>query len=136
MGIDQEEEHAQRAAFRAVVKDSVPELEQALGDIPFERWRLWENKASRDLETLALERGSQHCHVFLAKASGELATPKREHIGEGEAVWVFLPDNVQPRQATVQVLCSDEEDSVEVRFWDVEGPNLCVPHCTLRRMQQ
>lgn len=130
------------AAFRAVVKDSVEDLSKAIEGIRLSVWSTWENKAGKDLLTLAIERGSQRCHVHLSKALGLLIAAPVEEFSERESVWVFEPGRVQPRQATVIAIENNGDDSriseasevsIQVEFWDDDSPAVWVPRSSMRK---
>lgn len=125
---------AKVAAFRAVARDRVENLENSLDDIPSEIWSEWKNKGGKDLLSLAQERGSSNAYSFLATKLGILQEMKPEVYELREDVWVFLPGDVQPRRATVTGCASHDASSVQVEFWDDTAPSSRVDKTCLRKL--
>ncbi|CAK0817910.1 unnamed protein product, partial [Prorocentrum cordatum] len=94
----------------------------------------WENKAGKDLLTLAQERGSTCVYAMLARALGMVHEVKREAYAEREAVWVFAQGEVQPRRATVVEDTPEEADDVLIEYWDGDAPPEPVERCMVQRM--
>jgi len=53
---------------------------------------------------------------------------------EREAVWVFLPGEVQPHRATVLEDTPEEAEVVLLEYWDGDTPPERVERCLVRRM--
>lgn len=126
-----EGEHAEnkKAAFRAAVQDDVPTLGAVLEVVPMEVWRLWENKAGKDLLTLCTERGSTNAYALLAENLGLLRERKRETFEEREAVWVLLAGEVLARRATVLEDTPEDVEDVLLEYWDDDKPAERVQRC-------
>lgn len=123
----------QQEAFRAVVQDNVEALTTALQGFSPEVWSLWRNKAGKNLVSLSEERGSRTVYRFLATSLGLLQELPVEEFEEGEAVWIFLRGEVQPRRASV-VESSSEATQIIVEFWEGNDPPVHVERCLLRKM--
>jgi len=128
---DSEGEHAEnkKAAFRAVVQDDVQTLGAVLEVVPMEIWRLWENKAGKDLLTLSTERGSTNAYALLAENLGLLRERKRDTFEEREAVWVLLAGEVLARRATVLEDTPEDVEDVLLEYWDDDMPAERVQRC-------
>jgi len=128
---DSEGEHAEnkKAAFRAVVQDDVQTLGAVLEVVPTEIWRLWENKAGKDLLTLSTERGSTNAYALLAENLGLLRERKRDTFEEREAVWVLLAGEVLARRATVLEDTPEDVEDVLLEYWDDDMPAERVQRC-------
>merc|ERR1719355_203731 len=88
-------------AFRATVQNDANALGEVLESVPMELWSKWQNKAGRDLLTLAEERGSSAAYCILARGLGLIQERKQEAFKEHEAVWVLESGQIQPRRATI-----------------------------------
>jgi len=130
----EEEEKFKARALRAVVKDDCAALSEVLESVPVAQWSKWQNKAGKDLLTLAQERGSACAETALAKALGMVDEAPKEAFEERQAVWVFLPGEVQPRRATVLEDTPEEDDEVLVEFWDGDDPPERMEKCLVRKM--
>lgn len=128
---DSEDEHAEnrKAAFRAAVQDDVQSLGAVLEVVPTEVWRLWENKAGKDLLTLSTERGSTNAYALLAENLGLLRERKRETFEEREAVWVLVAGEVLARRATVLEDTPEDVEDVLLEYWDDDKPAERVQRC-------
>jgi len=110
-------------AFRAVVKDDTRELNNILNKLPQDVWSSWQNKAGKDLLTLAQERRSTGSYALIGRALGLLQERKREAFEERETVWVLVPGEVQARHGTVvEDAPADGDDELLIEFWDRLGP--------------
>lgn len=120
----EDDEHAEsrKAAFRAVVQDDVHALHAVLQEVSVDVWRLWENKAGRDLLTLSMERGSTSAYALLTKALGLVIERKRETFEERETVWVLTAGEVLAKRATVLEDASEEAEEVFLEYWDGDEP--------------
>mmetsp|Transcript_25484 Transcript_25484/g.59350 ORF Transcript_25484/g.59350 Transcript_25484/m.59350 type:complete len:946 (-) Transcript_25484:176-3013(-) len=121
-------------AFRAVVKDDTASLEDVLNNLETDVWSSWSNKAGKDLLTLSQERGSSAAYAMLGKALGIIEEMKAEPFAEREAVWVFLPGEVQPRRASVMEDTDAEAPEVLLEYWDGDGEAEKVERCMVRKM--
>jgi len=130
----EEEEKFKARALRAVVKDDCAALSEVLESVPVAQWSKWQNKAGKDLLTLAQDRGSACAETALAKALGMVDEAPKEAFEERQAVWVFLPGEVQPRRATVLEDTPEEDDEVLVEFWDGDDPPERMEKCLVRKM--
>jgi len=101
--------------------------------VPEDIWRLWTNKAGKDLLTLSQERGSSSAETLLSKALGMVQEMKREAFEEREAVWIFEPGEVQPKRATVLEETPEEADEILVEFWDGDDPPCHIHRCNVRK---
>lgn len=128
---ESEGEHAEnkKAAFRAVVQDNVQTLGAVLEVVPMEVWRLWENKAGKDLFTLSTERGSTNAYALLAESLGLLRERKRDTFEEREAVWVLIAGEVLARRATVLEDTPEDVEDVLLEYWDGDKPAERVQRC-------
>jgi len=120
-------------AFKAVVKDDTVALADILAKVPSDTWSGWQNKAARDLLTLAQERRSPASYSMMAKELGILQERKGESFEERETVWVLLPGEVQARHATVLEDTSADATEVLVEFWDSYGPPSKVDHALVMK---
>eukprot|EP00401_Gymnodinium_catenatum_P036252 CAMPEP_0117594656 /NCGR_PEP_ID=MMETSP0784-20121206/73325_1 /TAXON_ID=39447 /ORGANISM="" /LENGTH=730 /DNA_ID=CAMNT_0005396745 /DNA_START=99 /DNA_END=2291 /DNA_ORIENTATION=- len=130
----EEEQRLKSAALRLVVRDDAAGLVELLRPIPSAIWSKWENKAGKDLLTLSQERGSTTSYSVLAKALGILTEQKRDAFEDREAVWVFLPGEVQPQRATV---CEDtpaDKDTVLIEYWEGDDPPMEIDRAMVRKM--
>jgi hypothetical protein len=109
-------------AFRAVVQDDTVTLADIMGKVASDTWSSWQNKAGKDLLTLAQERGSPASYSMMAKELGILQERKRESFEERETVWVLFPGEVQARHATVLEDTSTDATEVLLEFWDSNEP--------------
>lgn len=121
-------------AFRAVAQDDVSALAEVLMAVHENVWKTWENKAGKDLETLAMERGSNMAYGVLMHKLGKLKELHRDAFEEREDVWVFEAGEVKPRQATVMEDTPAEADEVLVEFWDGDEPASHVDRCMIHKM--
>lgn len=121
-------------AFRAVAQDDVEALETVLRGVSPDVWSLWKNKAGKDLLSLSEERGSGNAYRYLAKENGLLKELAQESYEEGEAVWIFLPGEVQPRRASVMEDTPEDAALILVEFWDDDYPPSHVERCLVRKM--
>jgi len=121
-------------AFRAVAQDNVEALETVLRGVSPDVWSLWKNKAGKDLLSLSEERGSGNAYRYLAKENGLLKELAQESYEEGEAVWIFLPGEVQPRRASVMEDTPEDAALILVEFWDDDDPPSHVERCLVRKM--
>lgn len=121
-------------AFRAVVQDDVEALEAALQGVSPDIWSAWRNKAGKDLLSLSEERGSTNAYRTLAKDLGLLQEMVAETYEEREAVWIFLPGEVQPLRATVLEDVPESAELILVEFWDGDDPPSQVERCLVRKM--
>mmetsp|Transcript_78027 Transcript_78027/g.150749 ORF Transcript_78027/g.150749 Transcript_78027/m.150749 type:complete len:787 (-) Transcript_78027:147-2507(-) len=128
-----DQESLRLQAFKAVVKDDTVTLADVLAQVPRKIWSSWQNKATKDLLTLAQERRSPASYSMMAKELGILQERKRESFEERETVWVFLPGEVQARHATVLQDTSAEATEVLVQFWDSDGPPSKVDHALVMK---
>jgi hypothetical protein len=117
-----EEAELKAKALKAVVRDDAETLIGVLEVAPRTMWENWQNKAGKDLLTLSQERGSTTAYSILAKALGILNELKRHTFEEREAVWIYIPGDVQPLPATVLEDTSEEPDEILVEFWDGDEP--------------
>eukprot|EP00442_Polarella_glacialis_P025672 CAMPEP_0115166904 /NCGR_PEP_ID=MMETSP0227-20121206/74368_1 /TAXON_ID=89957 /ORGANISM="Polarella glacialis, Strain CCMP 1383" /LENGTH=762 /DNA_ID=CAMNT_0002579461 /DNA_START=75 /DNA_END=2365 /DNA_ORIENTATION=+ len=117
-----EEEKLKAQALRAVVQDDCASLAEVMLQAHSTIWSRWENKAGKDLLTLAQERGSSSAYSVLAKALGMVKEMKRDTYEERETVWVFVNGDVQPRRATVLEDTPEDAEDVLVEFWDGDSP--------------
>lgn len=120
---------SKKAAFRAAVQDDVQALNAVLEAVPVDVWRLWENKAGRDLLTLCMERGSTNAYALLAKALGLVIERKREAFEDREAVWVLAAGEVLARRATVLEDTPEDAEEVYLEFWDGDEPPERILRC-------
>jgi len=132
--VDVEKSEAKSRAMRAVVQDDVVSLRSVLSNVQQAEWTAWQNKAGKDLITLAQERGSSGAYAELAKQLGLLQEMQMEDFHESEAVWVFLPGDVQPRRATVLESTAPTAEDVQIEYWDGEEPPTTVQRCLIRKM--
>lgn len=109
-------------AFRAVVRDDTEKLGEILQSVPQHVWSSWQNKAGKDLLTLAQERGSSGSQSMVAKALGLVQERKRESFEERETVWVLFPGEVQARHATVLEDVPETAGDVLLELWDSDDP--------------
>jgi len=110
-------------AFRAVVKDDAKELNNILNGLSLDVWSSWQNKAGKDLLTLAQERGATGSYAVIGKVLGILQERKCEAFEERETVWVLVPGEVQARHGTVvEDAPADGDGEVLIEFWDRPGP--------------
>uniref|UniRef100_A0A7S1AGM8 Uncharacterized protein n=1 Tax=Noctiluca scintillans TaxID=2966 RepID=A0A7S1AGM8_NOCSC len=121
-------------AFRAVAQDNVEALETVLRGVSPDVWSFWQNKAGKDLLSLSEERGSGNAYRYLAKENGLLKELAQESYEEGEAVWIFLPGEVQPRRASVMEDTPEDAALILVEFWDDDDPPSHVERCLVRKM--
>lgn len=121
-------------AMRAVAQDDCDTLLEVLGQVEKEIWTTWENKAGKDLITLATERGSTNSYSLLARELGILQAVVRHAFEERESVWVFEAGEVQPRRATIMEDTPAEEDEILIEFWDGDDPPLHVDRCLIHKM--
>merc|ERR550514_2339399 len=121
-------------AFKAVVRDECEALVAVLEKVHKRVWSKWQNKAGKDLLTLSQERGSSGAYSVLAKALGMVQEMKRESFEEREAVWIFVPGEIQPLRATVLEDTPAEMDTVLVEYWDGDAPPTAVDRCIVRKM--
>lgn len=133
MGLTGEDRFKARA-LRAAVQDDCETLTEVLEIVPTDTWSKWQNKAGQDLLTLSQVRGATSAYAVLAKALGIVHEMKREAYEEREAVWVFLPGDVQPRRATVLEDTPEEVDEVLLEYWDGDAPPERVERCLVRRI--
>ena len=75
------------------------------------------------------ERGSGNAYRYLAKENGLLKELAQESYEEGEAVWIFLPGEVQPRRASVMEDTPEDAALILVEFWDDDDPPSHVERC-------
>eukprot|EP00928_Gymnodinium_smaydae_P036114 TRINITY_DN2528_c0_g1_i1.p1 TRINITY_DN2528_c0_g1~~TRINITY_DN2528_c0_g1_i1.p1 ORF type:complete len:773 (+),score=236.64 TRINITY_DN2528_c0_g1_i1:45-2321(+) len=129
-----EEERWRPQALRATVQDDPEKLQEVLDHVRVEVWSRWQNKAGKDLLTLAQERGSSLAYSMLAKAMGLVREQKRDAFEEREAVWVFLPGEVQPRRATVLQDTPDTADLIKLEYWDGDDPEQELDRAMVRKM--
>eukprot|EP00929_Paragymnodinium_shiwhaense_P013149 TRINITY_DN121015_c0_g1_i1.p1 TRINITY_DN121015_c0_g1~~TRINITY_DN121015_c0_g1_i1.p1 ORF type:complete len:678 (-),score=184.31 TRINITY_DN121015_c0_g1_i1:227-2260(-) len=122
------------SALRAVAQDDVEALEEVLLDVPSDVWASWQNKAGKDLITLAEERGSTEAYSWLAEKLGLLKELERTHFEERDTVWVFEAGEVQPRRATVLEDTPEASDDVLVEFWDGDSDPVRMDRCLVRKM--
>jgi len=110
-------------AFRAVVKDDTKELNSILNNLSQDVWSSWQNKAGKDLLTLAQERRATGSYALIGRALGLLQERKREAFEECETVWVLCPGEVQARHGTVvEDAPADGDTELLIEFWDRPGP--------------
>jgi hypothetical protein len=109
---------ARTQAFRATVQNDVKALCQVLESVPQEVWSTWQNKAGRDLLTLAEERGSSGAYCVLARALGMIQERRQETFKESESVWVLELGQVQPRRASILEDCEEHTEDVLLEYWD------------------
>jgi len=109
-------------AFRAVVRDDTEKLGEILQKVPQDVWSNWQNKAGKDLLTLAQERGSSGSQSMVAKALGLVKERRRESFEERETVWVLFPGEVQARHATVLEDVPETAGDVLLELWDCNDP--------------
>jgi hypothetical protein len=121
-------------ALRSVVQDKISDLAEVFQAVPVAVWSQWTNKAGKDLLTLSQERGASGAYGMIAKALGILREQKRDSYEEREAVWVFLPGDVQPRRATVLEDTPEDAEEVYLEYWDGEDPPLRIERCMVRKM--
>mmetsp|Transcript_27450 Transcript_27450/g.63458 ORF Transcript_27450/g.63458 Transcript_27450/m.63458 type:complete len:994 (-) Transcript_27450:48-3029(-) len=121
-------------AFRAVVQDDTTCLEAVLSTLSVEVWSAWHNKAGKDLLTLSQERGSSAAYAMLGKALGIIEDMPTDPFREREAVWVFLPGEVQPRRASVMEDSGTEAADVLLEYWDGDGGAERIDRCMVRKM--
>jgi hypothetical protein len=129
----EEEAALRQQAFKAVVKDDTVTLADILAKVPNDTWSSWQNKAAKDLLTLAQERGSPASYSMLAKELGILQERKRESFEEREAVWVLFPGEVQARHATVLEDTPSDATQVLLEFWDSDEPPSKVDHALVMK---
>lgn len=120
-------------AFRCVVQNDCETLTSILETIDKEVWGVWENKAGKDLMTLAQERGSNEAYSVIAKHLGLLKETERESFEEREAVWVYLQGEVQPRRATVLEDTPPSANEVLLEYWDGDDPPSLVDRSMIRK---
>jgi len=123
-----------QASFRAVVQNDITKLQEVLSEVPQEVWQAWENKAGKDLITLAQERGSSSAYAVLARAMGLLQERKHSKLEAGDSLWVMVPGEVQPRRATAVKGASEDDEDVLVEFWDGDAPASRVPHVLVSKL--
>jgi len=121
-------------AMRAVAQDDCDALLEVLDQVEKDTWTTWENKAGKDLLTLATERGSTNSYSLLARELGILQEVFRHAFEERESVWVFEAGEVQPRRATIMEDTPAEEDEILIEFWDGDDPPLHVDRCIIHKM--
>lgn len=121
-------------AFRAVCQDDTTKLAEILETVPREIWESWENKAGKNLLSLALERGSSAAYAVMERALGNLQERTWPSFEEREDVWVMLPGEVQPRRATVMEDTPSEAPDVLVEFWDGDDPASRVEHSLVTKV--
>lgn len=120
-------------AFRAVAQDDCAALAEVLENVHQDIWNSWQNKAGDDLLTLS-QRKTGETYSMLARELGMLKEVVREKFEEGQAVWIFVHGEVQPRQATVQEDSPIEEDDVLVEFWDGNEAAVRVDRCLITKV--
>ncbi|CAJ1406857.1 unnamed protein product [Effrenium voratum] len=131
----QQAEALRLKAFRMVVKDCVEELTEVLDAVPERMWTKWQNKANKDLLTLAEERGSSSTYAFLSKRLGIAKERENHAFMVSQAVWVFLPGEVVPNQATVWEDSPAEQSTVKVQMWDDDSETFReFDKCMVHRM--
>lgn len=133
MALD-EEAILRAKAFRAVAQDDEASLQSVLERFIPVVWESWMNKGGKDLITLSQERGSSNAYSVLAKALGIVKEQARDTFEEREAVWIFLPGEVQPRRATVLEDTSEDADDVLIEYWDGDGAPFRQDRCMVRKM--
>mmetsp|Transcript_82649 Transcript_82649/g.145833 ORF Transcript_82649/g.145833 Transcript_82649/m.145833 type:complete len:807 (-) Transcript_82649:13-2433(-) len=121
-------------AFRFVVQNNIDELDAVLERLPLELWSNWENRAGKDLITLAQERGSSGAEAVLMKKLGLVQDRPKDSFEERESVWIFKPGEVQPLRATVLEDTPEELDDVLVEYWDGDDPPSRVEKCMVRKL--
>lgn len=121
-------------AFRLVCKDDAAELEAQLRGVSPFVWRQWKNRGGKTLLQLAEERSKQQVYTWLTVALGRGQVLEPEKVEEGDCVWVFTSESLQPRQAKVLARPEDRRAPVEVAFWDEVTTTHSVDPTHLRRM--
>lgn len=121
-------------ALGAVARKDAAALEEILEQTTTDVVKSWQNRAGTDLLTLSIERNSGECYSVLAKALGIVTEMPREEFEEKCTVWVFLMNDLQPKQATVLEDTPPENDYVLVEFWEGTAPAEKVPRSRIRRM--
>lgn len=116
--------------FRAVVQDDAALLCTLLAEVPIEVWSSWRNKADKDLLSLSQERGAAAAYALLARLLGVIQERHHSELEDGEAVWVFVSGEVQPRRATV---LEGGEDGVVVEYWDDASEATRVPRASIAK---
>jgi hypothetical protein len=119
----------ERAAFRLVVQDDAQKLQQHLRACKVSPlvWAAWRNRGGKTLLQLAEERERNNVYTWMVLAAGRVQFLAPEKVSPGDAVWVFTPGCLQPRQAAVvgaderKQDMHDAESHVEVAFWDEDG---------------
>lgn len=123
-------EKDEREAFRLVVQDDAQKLQQHLRACKVSPlvWAAWRNRGGKTLLQLAEERERNNVYTWMVLAAGRVQFLAPEKVLPGDAVWVFTPGCLQPRQAAVvgpademRPNAYDAELHVEVAFWDEEG---------------
>lgn len=128
------------AAFRLVVKDDVRGLEALLlrcSVSPFV-WAAWRNKGGKSLLHLAEERESHEVYTWLSLAAGRVQFLLPERTAVGDAVWVFTPASLQPRQAKVvgpEGTTWSPHANVEVAYMDESSGTHWVDPSQIRKMK-
>lgn len=120
-------------AFRCVVQSDCETLISILESIDKQVWSSWENKAGKDLLTLAQERGSNEAYSVIAKQLGLLKETQKASFEEREAVWVYAAGEVQPRRATVIEDSPPDADEVLLEYWDGDDPPSFVDKSMIRK---
>jgi len=132
--VDDEELMWRQAGFRAVVQNDTAKLQEVLGKVPQEVWSTWQNKAGKDLITLAQERGSSAAYAVMARAMGLIQERKHAKLEAGDSLWVMVPGDMQPRRATAVKAASEDDEEVLVEYWDGDAPPCRVPHVLVSKL--
>jgi len=130
---EEDELKLKTAALRCVVKNDGDSLIEMLEGVPQSVWSAWQNRAGKDLITLAEERGSSDAHSALMKCMGLVQDMERDVFEERENVWVYLPGDVQPRRATVLEDTPEEVDEVLIEYWDGDDPPSRIDRAMIRK---
>jgi len=141
-GVDETSDETRKSAFRAVGRDDVVALSEALTGVDPGNWLQWINGAGDGLLKMADARKREKTLHFLRKRMGvsDLISAERRLVS-GDNVWVFRQlGDLQPEQATVRALTEDEKDSkddlVTVEFWASKAGTEVVPAVRCRLMLQ
>jgi hypothetical protein len=120
-------------AFRATVQNDAQALGQVLESVPMELWSKWQNKAGRDLLTLAEERGSSAAYCILARALGLLQERPQQAFKDRDTVWVLEPGQIQPRRASILGDAPDGDADVLLEYWDGDDEPSRVPRAVVMK---
>lgn len=123
-------------AMRAVVQDDPATLEEVFALVREDIWSSWANKAGKTLLLLSEERGSSLAYGATAKALGLVQEIMRDFFEEREDVWIYLPDDVAPRRATVMQDTPEEDEQILIEYWDGEEKPHHVARAMVRKMEK